>query len=183
MRSLSPLFVATGLLVGMAPLALCDNYLKNADFKSGSQMWRGDGQAAFLKLDGSEGTENDAGAIPVIRLALAKGQTHSVYQEFHPHDAPSQLVITVEIYASPDFKRSQHSSDYQTDDWFPMPNRDFTIRLLPDYYQHSADLKPGEWVTVEGTWSYLTPADDRGVYFVVPPGDGVVYIKNPSVTP
>jgi len=183
MRSRSPLLLTVSLLLGIASLALGDNYLKNADFKEGSQMWRGDGKAAFLKPDGTEGSEGDPGVIPVLRISLSKGQPHSVFQEIHPHDAPGQLQIKVEVYASIDFKRSTHSSDYQTDDLWPMPNRDFAIRLLPDYFQYSADLKPGQWATVQTTWTDPTSAEDRGVYFLLPPGEGIVYIKNASVTP
>jgi len=181
LRRLSPLILTAALLMGMASLALCDNYLKNADFKEGSQMWRGDGQAAFLKPDGTEGEEGDPGAIPVIKIALSKGQLHSVFQEFQTADAPGKLHIKVEVYASVDFKRSNRASDYQTDDY--MPNTDFMIRFLPDYFQRMANLKPGEWVTVEGTLMSPTPSEVRSVYFMVPPGDGVIYIKNPSVTP
>jgi hypothetical protein len=181
MRTLSPLILTAGLLMGMASLALSDNYLKNADFKEGSQLWRGDGQAAFLKPDGTEGSETDSGVIPVIRLALSKGQARAIFQEFHPKDAPSRLHIQVQVYASIDFKRSKHASDYRADD--SMPNTDFLIRFLPDYYEKMADLKPGEWVTVQGTSMSSMPSDDRSVYFMVPPGDGVIYIKNPSVTP
>jgi len=183
MRRLSPLIPAAGLLVGMASLALCDNYLKNADFKEGSQLWRGDGQATFLMPDGTEGSEDDPGAVPVIRVALSKGQVHTVFQEFQTGDSPGKLHIKVQVYASVDFKRSSHASDYQTDDYMPMLNTDFMIRLMPDYYERMADLKPGEWVTVQATWTSPMASDDRSVYFMIPPGDGVVYIKNPSVTP
>jgi len=181
MRSLSPLILTVGLLLGMASLALCDNYLKNADFKEGSQLWRGDGQAAFLKPDGTEGSENDPGAVPVIRVALSKGQARDVYQEFQTRDVPGKLHFKVQVYASIDFKRSNHASDYQSDG--PMPNTDFMIRSLPEYYEQTAKLKPGEWVTVEGTWTSPMSSDNRTVYFMVPPGEGVIYIKNPSVTP
>src|SRR5580693_7739441 len=127
MRSWSSLILTAGLLVATASLALCDNYLKNTDFKEGSQCWRGDGQAAFLKPDGTEGEEGDPGAVPVIRVALSKGQLHSVFQEFQTADAPGKLHIKVEVYASVDFKRSNRASDYQTDDYMPMPNTDFMI--------------------------------------------------------
>jgi len=146
-------------------------------------MWHGDGQAAFLKPDGTEGAEGDPGVVPVLRVALAKGQRHFVYQEFNMQDAPAKLHIKVEVFASVDFKRSTHASDYQTDDWTPMPNADFLIRLMPDYYERTSSLKPGERVTAQVVWNSPMTADDHSVYFMVPPGDGVVYLKNPSVTP
>jgi hypothetical protein len=64
-----------------------------------------------------------------------------------------------------------------------MSNADFMIRFLPDYYQETANLKPGEWVTVEGVCTSPMAWDNRSLYFIVPPGEGVIYIKNPSVTP
>ncbi len=183
MRLLSRFILVAGLLVGMAPLAWCgnNNYLKNADFKEGSQIWRGDGQAAFLKPDGTEGSEGDPGAIPVLRLALSNGQARAVFQEFYPHDAPRKLKFKVQVYASIDFKRSNRASDYQSED--NMPNADFLIRFLPDYFEHTASLKAGEWVTVTGSWDAMMASDDRALYFMVPPGEGVIYIKNPSLTP
>jgi hypothetical protein len=180
MRSLSPLTLAVLILTGLMTVVLHADYLKNTDFKEGFQLWRGDGQAAFLNPDGTEGSEGDPGVIPVIKITLAKGHTHAVFQEFDAKDAPSKLHVKVEVYASADFKRSNRASDYNTDDF--MPNTDFAVRLMPDYYQQSSDLKPGQWVTVKYTWMSPTPADQRAVYFIVPPGDGTVYIRNPSVS-
>ena len=183
MRSPTPLLLAVGLVMvmGMASLGLADNYLKNTDFKEGSQLWHGDGQGAFLKPDGTEGSEDDPGAIPVIRIPLTKTQVHTVFQDFSTHDAPGKLHITLQVYASLDFKRSKVASDYQTDDG--MPNADFLLRYLPDYFEQTAKLKPGEWVTVQATYSSPQPLEDRRICFMVPPGEGVVYFKNPSVTP
>lgn len=183
MRASTLIIMTALILAGTMSFSLRADYLKNTDFKEGSQCWRGDGQAAFLKADGTEGADGDKDVVPVIKITLSKGQRRAVYQEFQPKDAPARLHVTVQIFASVDFKRSSHVSDYQTDDFIPMPNTDFLIRLLPDYYDKTARLKPGEWVTVDCEWGSPTPADDRSVYFFVPPGDGTVYLKNPSVTP
>ena len=181
MRAFSPITLATLILAGMMPFSLLQaDYLKNTDFKEGSQCWRGDGQAAFLKPDGTEGAEGDKGVIPVIKITLARSQSRAVFQEFQMKDTPGKLHIKVQVYASVDFKRSTHASDYQSDDY--MPNTDFLIRL-PDFYEKMTNLKPGEWVAVDCQWNSPPPADTRAVYFIVPPGDGVIYIKNPSVTP
>jgi hypothetical protein len=180
-RFRSILVLAAGLLMGMASLAQCDNYLKNADFSEGSQLWRGDGQAAFLNPDGTEASEGDPGSIPVIKVTLSKSRVHAVYQEFELHDAPSQLHIKLDVYASNDFKRSNRASDYNTDDF--MTSVDFMMRMMPDYYERTASLKPGEWVTVQGVFKYLTGANSRTIFFMIPPGDGTVYIRNASVTP
>ena len=76
-----------------ASFALSDNYFKNGDLKEGSQGWHGDGRAAFLKPDGTEGDENDPGAVPVLRIALTRGQPRAIFQEFSPKDAPGKLHI------------------------------------------------------------------------------------------
>jgi len=183
MRYLFACLLTVGLLVGTASLALSDNYLKNADFKEGSQMWHGDGQAAFLKPDGTEGSEGDPGAIPVLRVALSESQTRSIYQEFQPQDAPGKVHFSVDVYASLDFKRSKRAEDYQTEDFAGMPIADFMIRYLPDYFQQTAPLKPGKWVTIKATFGGQEASDDRAVYFIVAPGTGVIYIKNPSAVP
>jgi len=146
-------------------------------------MWSGDGQAAFLKPDGTEGSDSDPGVIPVMRVGLSASQTRTIYQEFHPQDAPGKVTITVQAYASLDFKRSKHAEDYQTEDYMGMPITDFLIRYLPDYYQQSYSLKPGKWVTLKASFGGQQAADDRAVYFIVPPGVGVVYIKSPAVIP
>lgn len=166
-----------------APVALADNYLKNADFKTGSQAWRGDGKAAYLKPDGTEGSESDPGAVPVMRLALSKGQPHAVFQEFTPRNAPGKLIIKLEVYAAIDFKRSVRTTDYQTEDSWPVPMNDFMVRVMPDYFQQTYDLKPGQWTKIEATLGSLIPADDRAILFLIPPGEGVVYLKAVSVTP
>jgi hypothetical protein len=181
MRSFLLLVLATGLSMVIAPLALGDNYLKNADFKEGSQMWRGDGQQAFLKPDGTEGQDGDPGVTPVIRVNLSPGQRRVVYQEFQVHDSPATLHIKLDVYASIDFKRSTRADDYASDD--PMPNTDFMVRLVPEYFQQTFDtVKPGEWVTLKADWSSPQATEDRAIYYFIPPGVGVLYIKNPVVT-
>ena len=64
-----------------------------------------------------------------------------------------------------------------------MPMSDFAVRILPDGMQQTADLKPGDWVTVDAVQAPLTATDVHGVYFIVAPGQGVIYIKKPSATP
>ncbi len=174
------LMVAILLLVA-APGALADNLLKNADFKEGSQLWRGDGQQAYLKPDGTEGTELDKDAVPVLRIALSRGMRRTVFQEFRMTVAANQLNINVQVYASIDFKRSAHAEDYVSDDY--TPNADFSCRMMPGYNQRMAALKPGEWTNVKMTMMIPQVADERVIYFFVPPGQGVVYLKNPSVSP
>jgi len=175
--------LAAFFLAGMMSFSLQADYLKNTDFSEGSQCWRGDGQAAYLNADGTEGAEGDPGVTPVIKVVLSSGHPNYVFQEFSPQDAPAALHFSVQVYASVDFVRSKHASDYQIDDGEPMPTSDFMVRLMPDYNEQTATLKPGEWVTVSGTWTSPMTADDRSIYFFFPPGEGVVYIKNPSVTP
>ncbi len=183
MRFRSLLFLAFGLLLGMTSPAFCDNLIQNADFKEGTQDWHGDAKAVFLKPDGTEGDETDPGVAPVLRLALAKGHPLSVYQVIHSKDAAGRLNLTVQVFASIDFKKSTHADDYALESDFTMPVVDFMVRFAPDWFEQDSALRPGEWVTVRQTLMGLTSVDERSIYFVVPPGDGFVYIKNPSLTP
>ena len=169
------------LLILTVPMARADNLLKNADFKEGSQLWRGDAQEAYLKPDGTEGSELDKDAVPVLRVSLSHGTPREVYQEFRLTSASNQLHVQVEIYASIDFKRSAHTEDYQSD--FYIPNADFSYRMMPDYSTRMSALKPGEWTTVKGVINLFQVSEDRSIHFCFPPGEGVVYIKNPSLTP
>jgi len=184
MRSWWPLFLAAGLVLLTASSALCDNLLQNADFKAGTQGWHGDGKAVFLKPDGTEGSETDEGAIPVLRLSLAKGHPLSIYQIIRSKDALGALKLSVQVYASIDFKRSTHASDYLLqEEWLQMPVVDFMVRFMPDFWESDGTLKAGQWVTVGGEGLGSNAADVRSLFFVVPPGEGYVYIKNPTLTP
>jgi hypothetical protein len=194
MRALSPLTLAALILVGLIPITLRADYLTNTDFKEGLAGWHGDGESAFLNPDGTEGAEGDKGVIPVIKIALSKGSAHAVYQDYETKDSPATQHIRVEVFASPDFKRSTFASDYSPDinwkaggTWYwsgeEVPKVDFWIRGSPGFLYKLADLKPGQWVTVDGRWDSAKPAQDRSVYFIVPPGDGMIYIRNPSVSP
>jgi hypothetical protein len=191
---LSPITLAALVLVGMMPLSVRANYLINSDLKDGLSGWNGDGEAAFLTPDGIEGADGDKGVIPVIKIVLSKGETRSVYQDYETRDDPKTQHIRIQVFASIDFKRSKFDSDYSSDInwragqiWYwsgeEIPNVDFWIRGAPGFIYKLANLKPGQWVTVDGRWDSPPPAEDRTVCFIVPPGDGVVYIKNPSVTP
>ncbi len=183
MRSWSPFLLTLGLMMGMAALAFGDNLLQNADFKEGAQGWHGDAKAVFLKPDGTEGDESDAGVTPVLRLTLARGHPLSVYQVIRSKDAAGKLNLSVEVFASIDFKRSTHPDDYALENDFTMPSVDLLIRFMPDYWQQDSKLKPGAWVTVQQQLSGLSAADERSLFIVVPPGEGFIYIRKPSLTP
>ena len=186
--------LAAVILAGLMPMTLRADYLKNTDFKDGLAGWHGDGESAFLNPDGTEGAEGDKGVIPVIKIALSKGQPHAVYQDYETKDNPKTQHIRVEVFASFDFKRSTFAADYSQDInwkagqiWYwtaeAVPNVDFWIRGSPGFIYKLANLKPGQWVTVDGRWDSPPPAEDRTVYFIVPPGNGVVYIRKPSASP
>jgi hypothetical protein len=184
MRPGSTFLLAACLFVGMASMAMSDNLFENADFKEGFQGWHGDGHAVFLKPDGTEGDETDPGVIPVIKIALAKGQPHSVYQTIRSKDIAGMAHVSVEVFASIDFKRSTHADDYAVQDEFNMTVTDFEIRFnQPDTWtEQDSELKRGKWTTVHATWGAMQATEERAVYFIIPPGDGYVYIKNPSMT-
>ena len=178
----------------MTTFSLHADYLKNTDLKEGLSFWHGDGESAFLNPDGTEGAEGDKGVIPVIKIVLSKGHSRTLYQDYQTRDNPSTVHIRVEVFASSDFKRSKFASDYSPEinwkagsTWYwsveATPNVDFWIRGAPGFLYKLADLTPGQWVTVDGSWGSPLSAEDRSVCFFVAPGDGTIYIKNPSVTP
>jgi hypothetical protein len=178
----------------MMPFLLQADYLKNTDLKEGLASWHGDGDAAFLNPDGTEGAEGDKDVIPVIKIALSKGSPRTVYQDYETRDNPTSQHLRVDVYASSDFKRSTFASDYSPNinwhagaTWYwtgvAIPNVDFWIRGAPGFLYKLANLTPGQWVTVEGQWDSSPLAEDRVVAFIIPPGDGTIYLKNPSATP
>ena len=187
-------FAVVGLMLAMMPVALGGEYLKNTDLKEGFSFWHGDGEPAWLAPDGTEGAEGDKGVVAVIKLPLSRGQPRAIYQEFETRDNPKTQHIRLQVYASHDFKRSTYASDYSSDiNWKAgsiwywseecVPNVDFWIRGSPGYLYKLANLKPGQWVTVDGRWDSPPPSDDRAASFFVPPGVGTVYLRAFSVTP
>jgi hypothetical protein len=174
------------------PIPLLANYLDNTDFKSGLAAWHGDGETAFLKPDGTEGAEGDAGSIPVLKIKASRGHSVSAYQEFDTRDNPSTMHVKVDVFASSDFLRSIFASDY-TKEWkaggtwywsaIVIPTTDFWIRGGPHSFYKLIDVKPGNWVTLDGHFQGLDPADSHTMNFCVAPGEGTVYLKNPVVEP
>src|ERR1700722_7032655 len=112
MRAPSPITLAVLILAGRMPFSLQADYLKNTDLKEGMAGWHGDGEAAFLNPDGTEGAEGDPNVIPVIKIALSKGSPRAVYQDYETRDNPTSQHLRVDVYASSDFKRSTFASDY-----------------------------------------------------------------------
>ena len=186
------LFSLATLLASAPALPLPATYLINSDLKESIAGWSGDGESKFLKPDGLEGDETDPGAIPVIKLDLSRGSPRAVYQEFVTRDKPTNLHIKVDVFASLDFQRSKFPSDY-TITWKPggtwywsaiaIPSVDFWIRGGPGWFYKLTSLKPGKWVTVNGSFEGLSSDENRVVNFCVPPGEGAVYLKNAVVTP
>jgi hypothetical protein len=175
--------LAVVLAFGTVSSAAGDNLLKNGDFKEGSQVWRGDGRAVFLKPDGTEGDETDPGAKPALRVTLSPNSRRMVFQEFGRDIAPTHLHVSVDVYSSVDFVRSTHAEDYQSDDPMPMQMADFSLRLLPEYAEQTATLKTNDWTTVKYTVDSPQATSDRIIYFFIPPGHGVIYLRNASVSP
>lgn len=185
MSSRSFAFLLVAFVLSLSGRAWCDNVLDNADFSNGTQGWHGDGHVVYLKPDGTEGDQTDTGAIPVLKIVLAKGQPHAVYQTLRSKDTMGNLHITVQVYASPDFKRSTHADDYAIQDSFTMTVTDFLVRVATGsgWTEEDASLKPGDWKTVHAESGAMQAADERSIFFQIPPGDGFVYLKNPVATP
>jgi hypothetical protein len=187
--------VFAGLWVAGTAFPLRADYLKNTDFSDGLAGWHGDGEAAFLKANGTEGDEGDPGVTPVIKLPLSKGSSRSIYQDFETPDQPKTLQFKVDVYASSDFKRSASPDDYTPEISYEQPGSfwiwnvmgiptcDFWICGAPGYTYKLANLQRRNWIIVKVNWNSVLDSEERTINFCVPPGDGVVYLKNPSVTP
>ena len=164
------------------------NYLKNADLKNGFSSWRGEGNIVFLKPDNTEGADGDPDVIPVIKMTLG-GESRSVYQEIETRDKPTTMHVKVEVFATPEFKRSTEPGDFNTH-WQPgsiwywsaivLPEIDFWIRGgMGTWFYKMSNLKLGAWTTVEGHFENQDPNEDRVLDFCVPIGHGAIYLKNP----
>jgi hypothetical protein len=178
------------------------NYLTNVDFKEGLSAWRGDPEIVFLKPDGTEGSESDEGAVAVLKLKLSPDGPKSIYQEFRARDNPGRFTFTVQIFPSADFQRNTSPESYTPElsntgdgeffEWatFGILPTDFWIMAGPATFRDdepysyyiSANVVQKTWVTVSHTFGPLQKIDDRYIYFRVPRGSGVLYLKNPSVT-
>ncbi len=182
------------LSVGLAPLALRADLLTDNTMQEGLSVWKGDGEVAYLNPDGTEGAEGDKGVTQVLKLTLSKSHPRYVYQQFTAPADLAHLNVSVEVFASFDFKRSKFPDDYSQDEhwgagstWYwsaeTTPNVDFWIRAAPGYQYKMANLKPGQWVTVKAGWDAGASATDRTVCFFVPDGEGAIYIRKASATP
>lgn len=179
------LLLAAGLLAYLPPMAHADDSISlvdNADFKMGSQRWHGDGHVVYLNRDNIECSEDDPNAIPVMKIALEKYQAHAVYQELNTKPVLSRVQARMEVYASDDFQRIGTSDSVAVNSGM-LTKHDFLIRVNPDFLETALDLTPDKWTTVNATFELLHAADERGIYFLVPPGKGVIYIRKLSVTP
>jgi len=194
------------LVLGFATVApLRADYLANTDLKEGMSAWHGDGESVYLKPDGTEGTEDDTGAVLVFKLRLSPDQPRYIYQEIKTRENPATLHFKVDFLASADFQPSKSESDYTPEllgppgsgggsfEWadYGIVEADFWIKAGPSSYRSSyaydyfmtANAIKGKWVTVDRTFQGVEKIDDRTVYFCAPPGVGTLYLKNPSVTP
>jgi hypothetical protein len=195
MRPPSTIMLAALILAGMMPFSLQADYLKNTDLKEGLAGWHGDGESAFLNPDGTEGAEGDKNVIPVIKITLSKRDSRAVYQEFETRDNPKNLHLNVDVFASTDYQRSRSPGDYTSElaafsedtdfvwNLIAICNTDFWIRATPAWHYKLAKLTAGKWITVSYTFSTVLDEESRSVFFCVPPGEGTIYLKNPSATP
>jgi hypothetical protein len=189
MRFVFSLGLVAVALVGMTVFLHADLF-RNSDLSSGLSGWHGDGRLVYLAADNTEADDSAPGSTPVIKLHLAH-DSQSSYQEIEVRDNPSKLDVAVEIMASSDFRRSTEPSDF-TSKWsaggtwywsaLVVPTADFFIRGSPGYFYKVDNAPIGQWTKVEGHFENLKPTDQFTISFCVPPGEGSVYIKNPSVT-
>jgi len=180
--------------VGLAPAILHADLLKDNTMQEGLSVWKGDGEVAYLNADGSEGAEGDKGVTQVIKLSLSKSHPRSIYQDYEAPADLAKLKVTVEVFASFDFKRSKFPTDYSQDvhwaagsTWYwtgeEIPDVDFWIRGAPGFDYRLANLSPGQWATVKASWDAGGSATDRTLCFFVPAGDGAIYIRKATANP
>jgi len=192
MNKTLPLAVAFVLML-LASSALRADLLTDNTMKEGLAIWKGDGEVAYLNPDGTEGAQGDPGVTQVIKIALSKSHPRFVYQDYTAPADLAHLNVSVEVYASADFKRSKFPDDYSQDQhwgagstWYwsaeTIPNVDFWIRGAPGYQYKMANLKPEQWVTIKANWDAGASATDRSLGFFVPCGDGAIYIRKATAS-
>jgi len=150
-------------------------------------------KVVYLKADGTEGQKGDAGVMPAIKIGLSQmpktnlsgiellAQTdHLVMQDIATAIVSKEGSIGVDVWASPDFKRT-----YNNDPNGKVGPGDFNgyLMTLPDMdfwiigtgHSFFSYLKPKIWTHVEGRFSI---ANGTHLEFHVPPGTGFVYLKD-----
>ena len=187
MRTLLSLSLAWVVFVGAVISAQADLF-KNTDFSNGLAGWHGDGRMVYLAADGTEKDEAGPGLTPAIKLRLSH-DPQQTYQEVEVRNNPSKLDISVEVMPSANFRRSREASDYNVK-WSPggtwywssdaIPDVDFWIKGAPGFFYKPVNLQTGQWLKIESHFENLKSTDAFTINFCVPPGDGAIYIKNPS---
>jgi len=163
------------------------NYLTNADLTDSLGGWNGDGERVYLRTDGTEGNADDKDAVPCIKLRLTDG-VQSVTQEYETNDQPPSLHVTVQIYASKDLKIAPFPDDQTTGDGshyvgnVRVPDGDCWVGEEPSHTRRGVPLKLGQWNAVDLVIRHMKQINDRTLSFNVPPGQGTIYIRTPSVT-
>lgn len=184
---MNPVRVALPLvmLFGLFFLTASADYLTNTDFKDSLGGWHGDGKRVLLLPDGTEGSETDTDAVPVIKLKLTS-RPEAVYQNYHVSELPPSVHVTIDAYASSDFKRGKFASNAafgsEISDGSYVPDADFWFREDPSYSIETLKIKTGQWFTLAGIVEYSEAVTERFIYFCVPPGEGAIYLKNPHIT-
>ncbi|HEX4141208.1 MAG TPA: hypothetical protein VHY09_12725 [Candidatus Methylacidiphilales bacterium] len=189
-KNLLSLLAVAVLLI---PLALRADFLTDNTMQEGLSVWKGDGEVAYLNADGTEGQQGDQGVTQCIKITLSKSHPRYIYQDYTAPADLAHLNVTVEVYASFDFKRSKFPDDYSQDQhwtsgstWYwsaeTVPNVDFWMRGAPGYQYKMQNLKVGQWNTVKAGWDPGASATDRAICFFVPAGEGAIYIRKATAT-
>ena len=174
------------LLAAGATISLKADPLKNGDLKDGLTYWHGDGQLAYLKDDGTEGSEGDLNVTPVIKIPLSHGHRGVVYQEFDSRENQPQVNIQLDLMGSPDFKNLSKpmgpNEEGSALEQYPRVPWDFQFLFLPNFPADSCKMSIGKWKTWKGEAQWAAHGDRYKLMFIVPPGEGAVYIRNLSLS-
>lgn len=176
------------VILGLTVCFLNAQEINNADFSRGKAGWLGDGKAVYINPDGTVSATESPDSTPVIQIELSKNDWREIKQKLHAKSDETQIALSVQIMAGPDFKRLDTSRKYSDVDfgegggyvWSALvfPKCDFLIRVQDDtWYYRPFSLSPlGTWKTFHASFPKLK-ARQREIALLFPPGEGSVLVK------
>jgi len=184
-----------GILLALFTTAALAKDFENGDFAKGKNGWLGDGKVVYLDAAGAASETQTPGSIPAVAIDLSKTQFKEITQKFETPEGTGALTVEVTYKASPDFKLNDKSSKFTKDNsWSPgttwywsglvFPKVDLCIRLdKPDGYSYRlSSVQPGsDWKTLHFRWDNVGSKKDVKLSVIVPPGDGMFYLRSVAV--
>ncbi len=190
-------FLSCGILLALFTAAAPAKDFENGDFAKNKNGWLGDGKVVYLDAAGAVSETQTPGANTAIAIDLSKTQFKEITQKFETREGTGALEVEVVYKGSPDFKLNDKSTKFTKDNtWSPgttwywsglvFPKVDLCIRLdKPDGYSYRLSaVQPGsDWKTLRFRWDNVGAKKDVKLSVIVPPGDGVFYLRSVRVSP